>query len=114
MSIRQLVAEKFGQEAQILVSLASGVPLLLKKVVKADGTQVVTASLNVGGVWFSGVLFDADKAVAVATKTGGTSQVFKRGTLTEDTSAEQPTPAPTKENGTASSPVPATDSGNPF
>jgi len=114
MSIRQLVAEKFCQEAQILVSLASGVPLLLKQVVKADGTTLVTASLNVGGVWFSGVLFDTEHAVATTTKTGGTQKVFKRGTLTEDTSAEQPTPAPTKENGTASSPVPATDSGNPF
>jgi len=111
MSIKQLVADKFGAEAQILVALASGVPLLLKKVVKADGTQVVTASLNVGGVWFSGVMFDADKAVAVATKTGGTSQVFKRGTLTEDTSSPDEKPATTT---TAPAPAPATDSGNPF
>ena len=114
MSIRQLVAEKYGQEAQVMVALAGGVPLLLKQVVKADGTTLVTASLNVGGVWFSGVLFDTEHAATTATKTGGTQRVFKRGTLTEDNAspAEQPATTITVANSAPS--TPATDSGNPF
>lgn len=114
MSIKQLVAEKYGQEAQVMVALAGGVPLLLKKVVKADGTVLVTASLNVGGTWFSGVLFDADHAAPVATKTGGTSQVFKRGVLTEDVSAPSEQSAPTITVANSAPSTPATDSGNPF